>query len=767
MPVNDMSQMKDHLSGDESRRKRVKLADDQSTAAVTVSEAIETPAAEQPTASRDAQALKEAEVGITEYVCPNLPGFSGILKKRYTDFLVNEILPSGQVLHLRDLEVPASFKAEAQNASPPQSDEPRRETVLHAKADSQAQDENASETVTKLTETPAADSETAEPTIPAEDQKLLEQHLGPDVTQKVLKLYGRALAKPNTRAGDLGRVRSDPVPEKTTRTTIHQALRRIFSGRIESSTESDNALLISSVPVRRLKAQMKGGIADNRRGKLGWSEVGGEHLHFTIYKENKDTMEVVNFLASQMKVGVKAFKFAGTKDRRGVTVQRASAFRVDAARLANMNRTLRYAAVGDFKYEKQGLELGELGGNEFVITLRECQFPIDPEGDAAAQVSELITASLRNLREKGYFNYYGLQRFGTFATRTDTIGVKMLQSDFKGACECILHYSPASLAAAQGKRHDRDDTLLSSDDISRAEAIYIFESTGQAGPALAKMPRKFSGESNIIKHLSRKKNDYMGALQTIPRNLRLMYVHAYQSLVWNYAVGERWRVYGSEVVAGDLVLVNEFQDRESDPTVTEDVDADGEAIVLPDTRDSAVSADSVFERARALTAEEAASGKYTIFDIVLPLPGYDIIYPPNKMTDFYKSFMGSELGGRLDPFDMRRKWKETSLSGSYRKIVSRLGPDYSFEVKRYVDDNEQFVKTDLERIREKTRDGQEQSNGKKADAEDGKTETAKGDKLAVVIKFQLGVSQYATMALRELMKTGGARAYQPEYMSGR
>jgi tRNA pseudouridine13 synthase len=61
-----------------------------------------------PPSSVDGQVQKELDVGITGYVSPHGPAFSGILKKRYTDFLVNEILPSGEVLHLRSTRHPTT-----------------------------------------------------------------------------------------------------------------------------------------------------------------------------------------------------------------------------------------------------------------------------------------------------------------------------------------------------------------------------------------------------------------------------------------------------------------------------------------------------------------------------------------------------------------------------------------------------------------------------------------------------------------------------------
>ena len=179
-----------------------------------------------------------------------------------------------------------------------------------------------------------------------------------------------------------------------------------------------------------------------------------------------------------------------------------------------------------------------------------------------------------------------------------------------------------------------------------------------------------------------------------------MYVHAYQSLIWNVVASERWSRYSDKVVKGDLVLVDSPAEKAA--KVQDEVDENGEIVVHPAADDVAVSYDDIYERARPLTAEEAESGKYTIFDIVLPTPGFDIEYPDNDIGGFYKEFMGSERGGGLDPADMRRNIKDFSLSGSYRKILAKVGKDLSFEIKTYHEDNEQLVETDLEKL-EKSR----------------------------------------------------------------
>jgi len=623
------------------------------------------------------------------------------------------------------------------------------------------------------------------------DRTQLHDVFGDGTAQEIFSLYTHLLKDPRGKPKDFRKVVSNVIPDKDQRSQAHQLIRRAFSSKLQSSTAEEHAgpadhnrITISAVPPQNKSRNNNRGQQNpsssnsnnGRKGKAAWDDLGGEYLHFTLYKENKDTMEVVGFLGSRLKIQPKSFQFAGTKDRRAVTVQRVSLYRTQVERLAGIAHDLRNAKIGGFEYCKTGLELGELYGNEFVITLRECHFPGEEGLDSDARkhlAQRLVGESVANLSKKGFINYYGLQRFGTFAASTSDIGLKMLQGDLAGAIDLILSYSETAYVASQAS--DTDSTAaraVSSDDKNRALALHLWKVEGKMQQALEKLPRKFSAERNLISHLGAtdkrtgslvREKDYQGALMQIQRNLRLMYVHAYQSFVWNVCAGRRWESFGGRVVEGDLVLVSEHKDKEIDVVAQEDVDEAGEVIVRPAADDAAVEASDAFERARALTKEEVESGKYSIFDVVLPQPGFDVEYPSNEIGEYYKEFMGSERGGGLDPHDMRRKWKDVSLSGGYRKLLGRPGTGMSFEIKKYSKEDEQLVETDLERLMKQEKVAANGSTG--AGPEDVEMEMGeqKEEKMAVVLRLQLGSSTYATVALRELMKAGGVKAYKPEY----
>ncbi|KIW88501.1 uncharacterized protein Z519_11070 [Cladophialophora bantiana CBS 173.52] len=783
---------------------------------------------------------KECEVGITAFVDGDRSLFRGILKKRYTDFMVNEILPCGTVLHLRSMSAKG---LQVQNSRNNGAEAPVQDVLEHARHEAVASEPPTAELESKETGIPGKaksldDSKeddigiqnpevnslslenlvrTDELQISADDRVKLLEYFSEEIVAQMISLYESILRNPGKKSREYSTVRTAFTSDRSLRSKIHQEIRRIFRSKIDSTTDNEGILVLTATAMSSNNSRNRGWTKpkekSSRPGKLSWLDRGGEYIHFTLYKENKDTLEVISYLTKQLKTNNKTFQFAGTKDRRAVTVQRASAYRIEAERLAALNRTLRYAAVGDFEYQKRGLELGDLTGNEFVVTLRDCHLdestPEQSTAERKAAVQSYLSRSLHQLYKHGFLNYYGLQRFGTFATRTDVVGLKILKDDFKGACDAILEFSPVALNKSQPPDNG---VLVSQDDRSRAEGINIWRTTGRINDALDKIPRKFSAETALIRHLGKRPQDYLGALLGIQRNLRLMYVHAYQSFVWNLAVGERWRLFGGMVVEGDLVLVHEHREKQiAEEPLKETVDADGEVVIEPSGDDRAYDVDDRFERARALSAAEVDSGQYSIFDIVLPLPGFDVVYPANASGEWYKTFMASEAGGRLDPYNMRRKQKDFSLSGGYRKVLARIGETFEVSVHEYGDrdSDKQFVETDMERIqREKLAlqqeepsetaanegpsrtpttdvvavpDAAEQQPQQPPHGADAKDSDNNGEipknttppppssptlKLAAVLKFQLGSSQYATMALREL-SNGGIQAYKAEFTGGR
>lgn len=604
-----------------------------------------------------------------------------------------------------------------------------------------------------------------------EDQKALEGIFGAQASRQILSLHQAMLDHPDRKPKKFTSVTSDIMDSKQTRTQAHQTIRRIFESRLETQTTDEGKISLRPSPRRQRPGvgAARGACEPQLRGKMGWDELGGEFTHFTLYKENKDTMDVVAFLASMTKAHSKRFQFCGTKDRRAVTVQRACAYRMRGEAIAALGRRLKSASVGDFSYHPKGVELGDLAGNEFLITLRNAHFPGESGLNFDARLAlghEILSRNVKGLLQEGFINYFGLQRFGTSSAGTEQIGRKLLQGDLKAAIADILSVSDEALAAAQGKDAGAN---VSAGDKARADAIHTWRATGRAKEAAQKFQRAHTAEANIVRFLGHwdsktrtcpRAKDYQGALYTLPRNLRLMYVHAYQSLVWNTVAGHRWRLYGSKVVEGDLVIINNPKAKQE--TLGPQLDDEGEVVVQPAVDDTAV-ADDMFIRARHLSAEEAASGKYTIFDIVLPLPGFDIAYPTNQIKTVYEEFMASEQGGGLDPHNMRRSWKEISLSGSYRSLISRPGPGMSYEIKSYLGDEEQIMETDLQRLQKKAmaEAGQETVVVEK---DENETEQEKSQrKLAVVVKFSLGPGQYATMALRELMGPRGLKTYSPDF----
>ncbi|KAK1751571.1 pseudouridine synthase [Echria macrotheca] len=641
------------------------------------------------------RAASERSLGITQRCTPIFFAWIGDIRKRYTDFLVYEIGKDGVVIHLRDFEVDEEQEKLAQQF---RLSNPRNATSVHTGRNGANNGANNGRNLITAgpnsnRNLPAAPQPELK-TVSIADREALEALLGKTTAMKLIQLDENIQGKKNIPI-DSRSVVFDPINDRSQRVVVHQEIRRVFESRIETVANSTGVITaMPSKPTVNSRQQNQGQGSrrnGNREQNKSFGQLGGEYLHFTVYKENKDTMDAVNTLARLLKIKATNFGFAGTKDRRAGTTQRISVFRQRANNLIWINSRLPNLKVGDFKYCKAPLQLGQHGGNEFIITLKNCQ-PLNPRPMTMADQLKMIQSSLETglayLQHRGYLNYFGLQRFGTYSIGTHLLGMKILKDQFESVISDILHVDEQYVVdilehkVPQGNGPAAESNR---DDFERARAITAWNMTKNAQKALEMLPKRFSSEAAIIQHLGKNPNDFMGAILSITRGMRMMYIHAYQSYVWNHVASERWSKYGNKVVVGDLVMVD-GQDGKELSNFADDVE------LYQDSTEEG----SFYAQAKPLTAEDVASGKYTIFDVVLPTPGYDVVYPQNDIGEFYVTFMGMEQNGALSPYDMRRKKKDFSLSGSYRHLLGRFISEPEFAIRLYSDDTEQMYPTDLD-----------------------------------------------------------------------
>jgi tRNA pseudouridine13 synthase len=201
---------------------------------------------------------------------------------------------------------------------------------------------------------------------------------------------------------------------------------------------------------------------------------GGEQTYFWLTKKNWTTEAAIREVSRRLGISGRRFKFAGSKDRIAVTKQLVSVFKVPKERLENLS-------IKDIQIQIAGqgdapISLGTLKGNRFEITAR----------DLAKKDLEKLKKNLPAAKNKGFRNYFGEQRFGF--GNTHLIGKAILQGDLKGAVKELLKQ------------------------------------------------KEFRLEKSVALWLERQPSDFAGALRTLPKHIRKLYVHAYQSYLWNSAL---------------------------------------------------------------------------------------------------------------------------------------------------------------------------------------------------------------------------------------
>ncbi len=240
-------------------------------------------------------------------------------------------------------------------------------------------------------------------------------------------------------------------------------------------------------------------------GSQRFEDEPGDYTHFTLEKNNWDTMRAVKAIARACGVSHKRLKYAGTKDRRSISAQRVSAWKVPKEKLEKLR--IKDIMLRDFSTSDSPVNLGTLSGNRFTIVIRE----------VADDADKTVQKTVEQLGGR-MPNFFGKQRFGM---RLDNhiVGKHILKGRFK---EAVMEFVAGTGDEPENATGAREE-LKKTEDFKKA-----FET----------FPNYLGFEKSVLNHLVKTPTDFVGALRVLPKKLRKMFVHAYQGYVFNLALSE-------------------------------------------------------------------------------------------------------------------------------------------------------------------------------------------------------------------------------------
>ena len=200
----------------------------------------------------------------------------------------------------------------------------------------------------------------------------------------------------------------------------------------------------------------------------------GDYAYFRLKKKNLTTTCAISLISDKLNIPAKRFNYAGMKDKKAITSQAISVFHVSKDRLEKLK--IKDIKIDFLGYGNERINLGDLDRNEFMITVRDIE----------------LAPSLK----KAIPNYFDDQRF---SRNNHKIGKSILKRDYKKAIQIILET-----------------------DSSDWKKINV----------------SGSYEKKILDFIIENPTDYIGGIRMLHKKELLIYIHAFQSYVWNRTVSE-------------------------------------------------------------------------------------------------------------------------------------------------------------------------------------------------------------------------------------
>ena len=346
-----------------------------------------------------------------------------------------------------------------------------------------------------------------------------------------------------------------------------------------------------------------------------------------LMKQKREHLTALHKITRTLKCRESDIGIAGIKDMHAVTYQFCTLRHTRAEHVATACRQLEAFGIRLSHFYKVDwvLNNGDLDGNEFSLVIRNLRrIHVAAKGEESFVTCDEshVQDRVDRVRRSGFINFYGEQRVGSAGSSADVgvrafdIGRAMLQQDFSKAVNLMMT-----------GRHG--DESRESDSAKRVRQTW----KDTQGDSKATLKAFVQGAENlmtrekiVLKGLNRFGDDKpLDAIRCLSYSVRMFWINAYQSFVWNQAASLRIKLYGKKAVEGDL-----YQD-----------DISGEVKIV---------------------GLEVKNVKLS--QIVLPLPGHSVVYPENEVGTLYKDLLAKD-GIAFDDSGP----PESQAKGTYRRLV--------------------------------------------------------------------------------------------------
>lgn len=232
----------------------------------------------------------------------------------------------------------------------------------------------------------------------------------------------------------------------------------------------------------------------------------GEHLYLRIVKQDMPHHELVSVLCRHFGVPPRAIGVAGMKDRVAVTSQTVSVHLPRKPELRSIPDERLQVLWATWHVNK--LRPGHLAGNRFSVRIRGIE-PFAAPG---------VWRSIRSLEADGVPNGFGPQRFG-MRGNNHLLGALLLLGRHQELLGELLGAGGSAFPASEEEARRSADA-------------------GAFDDAARLLPRGLDAERMALRALSRGA-DAHAAVRAVPRDIRMLWVDAWQSAVFNRVLDRR------------------------------------------------------------------------------------------------------------------------------------------------------------------------------------------------------------------------------------